>query len=153
MSLKRIKDYTFKYFINTITLFGTPTFYLIVILFLLNFNIYFSLKLLIFLVLLELTAGFIKFSYPKKRPNSKDYFDFISLYESRSFPSIHTARITLLIFTLLEIYDNFYLRIVSFLLIFSVAYSRVNLKEHYAIDVIGGFILGLLFYGLSLVIW
>ncbi|MCD6428499.1 MAG: phosphatase PAP2 family protein [Desulfurococcales archaeon] len=70
----------------------------------------------------------------------------ISNIELMSYPSGHVARFTVLIYTLSR-----FSRVVATLLYVLtpvIAISRVLLNEHYCIDVIGGFLLGL---GVSLV--
>ena len=68
---------------------------------------------------------------------------FINIYEERSFPSIHSARMSFLGFILVTALPE--LSLFFALLVVLVGYSRFYLHEHDFIDVLGGIFIGLLF--------
>ena len=103
-------------------------------------------SLLIFLLINEVICSLIKVFFHKKRPIEQHYQSVIEKIDAGSFPSIHTSRITLSYLTLTSISDNLGLKLVFISIILLVMFSRVILKKHFWIDVMGGFIIGFLFW-------
>ena len=99
--------------------------------------------LLIALLVNEILASLIKLIYPKKRPTGQTYNTILEKIDAGSFPSIHASRITLVYLTLFSHTESTSIKIAVLLVIVLVILSRVLLKKHFWIDVIGGFILGL----------
>ncbi len=95
-----------------------------------------------FLILFLITV-LIRGFYFKDRPKKEKITNIFERFDGSSFPSLHTARASLLFFTLASIINNYLLSIVFILIIIFVASSRVLLKKHDLIDVMGGFILGI----------
>ncbi len=89
----------------------------------------------------------IKIFYYKPRPDNPKrvkYKDiFVRLNES-SFPSLHSARITILALAFLSRYNSLLAALFSIFLIVSVGTSRIKLKRHYMSDVVSGILLGAL---------
>ena len=136
-----------------ISLFGTPIFYTPVIIYLGYINLNFTIKLIVIIILTEILGGAIKILYPKERPMPMKNKTIIQKYRAGSFPSIHSARITALSAGLATLYSNKLFIVIMILLVISVGYSRIYLKKHYAIDVIGGYIIGAIISIIGLNIW
>lgn len=102
--------------------------------------------LLLALLINEILASFIKIIYPKKRPTGQTYNNLLEKIDAGSFPSIHASRITLVYLTLFSHTDSVWIKVVVLLVIVLVILSRVVLKKHYWIDVLGGFVIGFLMW-------
>jgi len=102
--------------------------------------------LLFALLINEVVASLIKIIYPKKRPAGQTYKGILEKIDAGSFPSIHASRITLVYLTLFINTDIISIKIVFLVVIALVLFSRILLKKHFWIDVLGGFILGLLIW-------
>ncbi len=136
--------YILDNFFSSVTLFGTPEFYILIVLLLIKINPSFAIKLIIALLVTEAVCGIIKFAYPKERPIPRSNKKFFERYDAGSFPSIHTARITTLAVMINSFYNDNLLLFVSIALILCVGYSRVYLKHHYFKDVVGGLAIGII---------
>jgi membrane-associated phospholipid phosphatase len=109
-----------------------------------------ALRLLISFILVELVGAVIKALFHKKRPNKQKFKNTLEKIDAGSFPSVHSAMIVVVAFSLWNIFPIKSLLLVIVLL---VGASRIFLKKHYIIDVIGGYILGLLIsYGSTFLI-
>lgn len=128
---------------SSLTSFGSPVFYILVILILLSFNVPFAFNLFLVLLFVEIFCVFIKVVYRKERPIPQLRKDLFSKIDANSFPSVHTARISLLVGTVILYYKNTLLSIIGIALILGVGYSRIYLKKHYLIDVLFGIIIGM----------
>ena len=88
----------------------------------------------------------IRLFYFKNRPKRMDYKNWIEKLEASSFPSLHSARAIFLTLILIRFFNNNYLTIILILTAILVIYSRIYLKKHDWIDVVGGIILGIVTY-------
>lgn len=133
----KLKDWT-----RDITSLANPIILVLVpFIFLGPSKVFFSL--LIALLINEILASLIKIIYPKKRPTGQTYSTFLEKIDAGSFPSIHASRITLAYLTIFSNTNSIGIKIAVLSVIVLVILSRILLKKHYWIDVIGGFILGL----------
>ncbi|MEK6818538.1 MAG: phosphatase PAP2 family protein, partial [Nanoarchaeota archaeon] len=98
------------------------------------------------LILIYLITFAIRFIYYKPRPKKQSHKNLLEKLDASSFPSMHSARITLLCLIFTSVYLNLYSVLLSALLILLVSYSRIYLKKHYFSDLVGGVILGILVY-------
>lgn len=146
----KFSKYVFDNFFSSITLFGTPVFYSLVVLILIKINLPFAIKLIIALIITEAACGIIKFAYPKQRPVPRPNKKFFEKYDAGSFPSIHTARITTMAVMLNNFYNDTLLLFVSTALVILVGYSRIYLKHHYFKDVAAGFAIGAIIGALAM---
>lgn len=134
-------------FWEAITSLGLPSF--IIVILILLWGIFPAFPLIpafaLYLVL-ELTAAVIKFIFPKDRPDPQTRKTWFEKYQSGSFPSVHTARITYLT-TIVMLSGFFSQTALGVMLVITtlVAYSRVYLKKHFFMDISGGLILGFAF--------
>lgn len=129
-------------FFTSLTLLGTPLFYVLVIILISRFNFNLAILILITLLITEVICGAIKLVYPYDRPVPRKRTSLYDKYDASTFPSIHSARIAVLAIMVNLYYSDFILIICSIILVLGVGYSRLYLKHHYLIDVIGGFIFG-----------
>lgn len=105
--------------------------------------------LLLALLVNEVLGSLIKILFPKKRPNGQTYSNLIEKIDAGSFPSLHSSRITLVYLSLFS-FSSLVLMKVAFLLIIPIVMlSRVQLKKHFWTDIIGGFIIGVILWWLS----
>ena len=88
----------------------------------------------------------------KNRPKKMKYKDFWEKFEASSFPSVHAARAVFLALVLCSRFNNNVLSILLFIVAALVMYSRIHLKKHYWTDVIGGLLVGVVIYYVSLMI-
>lgn len=138
----RFSKYILDNFFSSVTLFGTPVFYIIVILLITKINISFAKTLILALLFTEAVCGIIKLAYPKNRPIPRPNKKFFERYDAASFPSIHSARITALAMMIYLFYHDILLLFASMALVIFVGYSRIYLKCHYLKDVAGGIAIG-----------
>ena len=134
-----------KEFLKDISSLGGLGFFLLTIIFtyLIGETI-FTIKLILSLGIIFIVVYSIKIFYVKPRPETeiKKSFSFLEKLNKSSFPSLHTARISLLSTSVYSMNNN--LIYFSVLILLIVCYSRVYLKKHFFEDVIAGVILGLL---------
>ncbi len=102
--------------------------------------------LLVALLVNEVIGSLIKIIFPKKRPNKQTYKNILEKIDAGSFPSIHASRITLTYLTLFSNTEITNHKIVYIFIIIMVIISRVLLKKHFIIDVIGGFVIGFIIW-------
>jgi len=138
----KFHEFILDRFFSSVTLFGNPAFYLLILIFLFKINHSSAIKLAIAMLATETACAIIKFAYPKQRPIPRPNKKFFERYDASSFPSIHTARITTLAFMANSFYKDSLLFFISILLVILVGYSRIFLKHHYFKDVIGGIVFG-----------
>ena len=131
-------------FFSLVTWAGTPLFYLPIIAYVVRAAHPLSGKLIAVFLAVEVVCGGIKLAYQKQRPIHKLAKNFLDRYNSGSFPSIHTARITSFFVITMALYHNLALAVGTGILVLAVACSRIYLKKHYLIDVAGGFLIGAL---------
>lgn len=142
-------QFLFQRFMKGIGLFGTSFFYLVFLAYLFPINSSLTIKALIGFTLIEIISAIIKIKYHKHRPIPSNNTTLLEKYESGSFPSIHSARITgLAILTYQLIPDNLIINIYSLILVILVSISRVYTKRHYLIDVIAGILIGSIIFTL-----
>lgn len=103
-----------------------------------------AIKLSIGYILIYLIAGAIKLAYFKNRPRKENYHNFIEKIDASAFPSIHSARITLLAIEISKLINETIATSFLFIIAGLVCYSRIAIKKHYLTDIIGGIILGIL---------
>jgi len=103
------------------------------------------LRLLITLVVLYAVTVIIRSLYFKERPEKRKYNNAIGKIDASSFPSLHSARALALAVIIGISLQNIIL--LAFLLFSAlvVAATRVLLKKHDIIDILGGAIMGVIF--------
>src|SRR3989344_1900245 len=138
--MKVILDKIFK----EITTLGGLMLYILVLILTLFIDVYYSLILFFGMVIIYAISGLIRFFYFRNRPKKMSYKTTLEKLDASSFPSIHAARVTFLAIFLIKFIVKDYLFVLLVILTWLlVCYSRIYLKKHYLIDVIGGVILGI----------
>lgn len=89
------------------------------------------------------TAVIIRLFYFKNRPRKETYNNTLEKIDASSFPSVHSARAVFLALTFSKLSDTTAASILLFTIAGAVCYSRIAIKKHYLIDVIGGIVLGI----------
>ena len=143
VSGKRIIDN----FFFVLSWFGLPLFYVPAVLYLgLTYpggmDLLFPLKLLGFILAMEIFCGLIKLAYPKPRPVPLKNNTLWQKYHAGSFPSIHSARIMAVSVWISSFYGTPVAALLITLLVAGVGYSRIYLKKHYFTDVLAGYAIG-----------
>jgi len=139
-NLKNLVEIFFK----QITELGSLTVIAVIIIFTYFLDAQLALKLFIGMLAATIISMIIKVLFFRPRPKKQKINTIIDRLDASSFPSVHSARITILMFLLIAYSGNLILRIFLAVIGLLVAYSRIYLKRHYYIDVIGGIILGVL---------
>ena len=139
-----LRSHLLKEFFISATSFGSPIFYILVILVLLRLKAPFVLTLFLAILFIELFCVVIKSVYRKERPVSQDRDDFFNKIDANSFPSVHSARISLLVTMISLYYKDVLILIVGIIFALCVGYSRIYLKRHYREDILAGFLIGVL---------
>jgi len=138
----KFSKYILDNFFSSVTLFGTPVFYIIVLFLIIRVDPSFAKILILALLFTETVCGVIKLLYPKNRPIPRPNKRFFERYDAASFPSIHSARITVLAVMVNLFYHDILLLFIGAALVIFVGYSRIYLKCHYFKDVFGGIVIG-----------
>lgn len=117
---------------------GNPLILLLIVYLFFGWKIF--IDALIGLLFIEIVGNVIKLTFFKSRPNDQKYSNLYEKSLASSFPSLHVARIAYILFLTLNVFStaNIIDAIVIFLL---VAYSRIFLKKHFLIDLLGGVLL------------
>ncbi len=148
-SKKIIKELTKKIvrrILKDTTILGGTFFYLLTTLFLYFTQKQTAIKLIVALITTYIIISFIRIIYFKDRPKKKKYNNIIEKIDASSFPSMHATRIIILALALINIYKNNIILTTIITITIIVGISRIYLKKHYIIDVIAGYILGLIIY-------
>ena len=126
-----------------ITTFGGAIFYLLLIfsLFLLDQNKIASVLSGGFMITLIITV-IIRLLYFRPRPKKQGYHNIVERIDASSFPSLHTARMVFLAGVGIQSFRNTITTISLIVFALSVLYSRIHLKKHDWIDVLGGIVVG-----------
>jgi len=137
-----------KYILNEIfaslTSFGSPIFYILIVLFLYRFDARLAIIIFFAEIFIELLCAGIKIIFKKERPIKQEINTWFDIIDANSFPSIHSARISTLAMFAILYFNDFIIGLISLFLMLGVGYSRIYLKRHYLFDVLGGFIIGAL---------
>jgi len=139
-----LRDYILDEVFSSITSFGSPVFYILVILILFRFDFSFALTLIFALVFVELFCIFIKLIYRKDRPTPQSRKEFFNKIDANSFPSVHSARISLIVTLFSFHYKYALIYTIGAIVMLGVGYSRIYLKRHYFNDVLVGFFIGII---------
>jgi membrane-associated phospholipid phosphatase len=131
-------------FFKQITELGSLTIVLIAILFTYFFDSILAVQLFIGVASVTLISFLIKALFFHARPKKQAMNTLVERLDASSFPSIHSARITVLVFWLIIISTDVVLKIILAIIGLTVAYSRIYLQKHYFVDVIGGIILAMI---------
>jgi len=137
-------------FFRDITTVGGTVFYLLVLIstFLLDEKIV-AFKLVLGFLFSFLIIVLIRLFYFKNRPQKEKYHTFPERIEASSFPSWHTARALFLALLFGSMGPSRTISIFLIILAVLVMYSRIFLKKHDGIDVLGGIVLGVITFWIT----
>ncbi|MBS3124424.1 phosphatase PAP2 family protein [Candidatus Woesearchaeota archaeon] len=144
MKLKQLTEMKFIYeFLRDLTaLGGTILFLLILPLALVVKEYQLFWQLLFGYCSTMIVVVLIRTFYYKDRPNKEAHHNYLEKLDASSFPSWHTARALFLALIFSEKFNYFPLTVFLITITVIVAYSRLYLKKHDIIDVMGGMVLG-----------
>ncbi len=127
------------------TAFGGLAIYLLVtiLIFLLG-NAKIAFQLIVCLAVLYLIIAIVRVIFFRKRPDKQKYRGFFTKIDAGSFPSMHCARAVGLAIIVSQLFVQNTIRVLFVIAVLAVAYTRIRLKRHYASDVFGGLVLGVL---------
>src|SRR3989344_4243566 len=91
-------------FFSAVTSFGHPVFYVLVVLMLLKSNVPLAITLFFALLFIESLCIIIKLLYRKERPIPQSRNNLFDKIDANSFPSVHSARIALLVTVIVSYY-------------------------------------------------
>jgi undecaprenyl-diphosphatase len=125
--------------------FYLPSLIILFTLFAQEYNL--AMKLIFGSILTLLITMFIKYFFYKDRPTKENYSNILEKIDASSFPSLHAARTFFFAFVFSHYYNNALLSTSFLMLAALVSYSRIYLKKHFIVDIVGGIILaGLTFW-------
>jgi undecaprenyl-diphosphatase len=139
-NIKSVLDIFFK----QITELGSLTIITAILIFIFFFDKTLALKIFIGIVVVTIISFIIKALFFKERPTKQKFSTVVERIDASSFPSVHSARITVLVFWLFMYVNDIVLKTLLVIAGLLVAYSRIYLKKHYYSDVIGGIALGII---------
>lgn len=131
-------------FFRQITELGSLVITIVIILVSYFFHRDIAIRLFIGIVAVTIIAIIIKSLFFRERPEKKKIKTLIDRIDASSFPSVHAARITVLIYWMIIYTNNILMHIILIITGLLVAYSRIYLKKHYYWDVIAGIMIGLI---------
>jgi len=144
--MKQVTFFNLNNFIEKVSAIGSIYIYLLIVLFLYSLSItQIANILLLALIILYIMSVPIRAIFFRERPIPDKYSNYIEKLKAGSFPSLHSARATIMFLTfsfmfIYEIYTILLLTIVYILILI----SRIRKKRHYISDVTGGVIIGLI---------
>ncbi len=141
-------SYKFKEWARDITSLASPILLLFVPFIILEASPAYGYLLLLLLVN-EVIGSLIKIFFHKSRPDGQVYKGIMEKIDAGSFPSLHASRITIVYLTLFSHVTDIYIKVAFLLIMSAVMISRVLLKRHFIIDIIGGFGIGVLLWWMS----
>ena len=129
---------------SQITELGGLVTYIVLNLLIEFFDIKIAIDLFVSLIFITLIATSIKYFFFKDRPVKQSTNNIVERLDASSFPSIHSMRVFALTFWLSMFFNNLIITIYLSIIAVFVIYSRIYLKKHYLIDVIGGIMFSIL---------
>lgn len=145
-------------FFKAVTFLGQWQFLLILGILLIFFLWTFKKRFYIFPILVSLIGAQINSSLLKNILDKPRSLDALVLEQSFSFPSGHAIMSIvfygIIVFLLFKLFKSKKIKVLflvlGFLLIFSIDFSRIYLRVHFFSDVLGGFLLGLVWLVLAI---
>ncbi len=104
------------------------------------------LVLLLALAVNEVLGSLIKLFFHKPRPTGQKYGNALEKIDAGSFPSLHSSRIAVVYLTLAAHSEMLGFQLLFLSVILVVGLSRVFLKKHFPVDVLGGYVFGALVF-------
>ncbi|GIU68965.1 MAG: hypothetical protein KatS3mg002_0201 [Candidatus Woesearchaeota archaeon] len=131
-------------FFKQITYLGSFVISFIIVVLLYFFNKRFAFLLFLGLISVNVISYIIKIVYFKDRPRKQSSNTPLERIDAASFPSVHSGRVTTILFWLYFFSNNITLIILCSFLWAFVIYSRFYLKKHYWSDIFGGILIAII---------
>jgi len=131
-------------FFKQITELGSLAITVVIIILTYFFDKRLSLRLFLGIASVTIISIIVKSLFFHNRPKKQKIKTLIDRIDASSFPSVHSARITIMIYLMIRYFSNIILQIFLMLIGLLVIYSRIYLKKHYFRDIIAGTLLGLI---------
>lgn len=131
---------------------GAPFFGLVLLFALLFWQLELFWKLLFGFVFTVLITIIIRKFYFKERPHHEEHHNTLEKLDASSFPSLHTARVVFMALVFGFMFPELLMGLVLAVLVVFTAFSRVYLKRHDWWDLLGGAVLGVVAYGITLLL-
>lgn len=129
---------------DTTALGGLALYGFVAVLFGLLGNTAVFVQLVVGLVLLYAVISPIRLLFFRTRPDKQKYSGFFTKIDAGSFPSMHSARVMVLAVVLWYFFTESFVRALLVLGVLGVLITRIALKRHRAVDVIGGVVIGVI---------
>ncbi len=129
---------------DTTALGGLALYVFVAVLFGLLGNTAVFVQLIIGLALVYAISWPIRLLFFRTRPDKQKYSGFLTKIDAGSFPSTHSARSAVLAVILWYFFTEPVVRGLLVLGVLGVLATRVTLKRHRVVDVIGGLVIGLI---------
>lgn len=94
------------------------------------------------IVLSFAAAGLIRAVYFKPRPKREEHRNWLEKLDASAFPSVHSMRAVLLYTILVVYYKDLLLSLILAVVALAVCASRVLIRKHDVVDVVGGVLIG-----------
>ncbi len=137
---------------DTTAMGGLAIYGFVAILFLLLGETETFVRLVIGLALCYTIIAPIRLLFFKVRPDKQKFSGVFTKIDAGSFPSMHSARSTVLAFVLAQVFTEPWIRVLLVLGVLGVVATRVLLKRHHVGDVVGGVVIGLIVGWLTLAV-
>lgn len=109
-------------------------------------------QLAIGIVLLYAVISPLRLLFFRIRPDHSSYAGLFTKIDAGSFPSMHSARSTLLAIVLGTVFNSALAWALLALAVVAILATRVMLKRHYVTDILGGIVVGVLVGWLTIVL-
>jgi len=153
MSNLDYKRYLNGFFRDVTALGGFPSTVIVLLLvwFLIDASLF--LQLLMGILMTLFIVIIIRLIHFKDRPKKQVQDNIIERIEASTFPSLHAARSGFMALAFVYYFNNLALNITIVIIALLISYSRVYLKKHYWLDIIAGWILGIITYYLTALVY
>jgi membrane-associated phospholipid phosphatase len=130
---------------HDITAIGGIPFYILTTLIFLALNLkQQAYQLILGFLVIYIIYFILRSLYFKPRPHKIPHKTWLQKIDANSFPSAHAMRITVLGIVLAIFFNNVFITLITVITIILAGITRVTLKKHYWLDVIAGWIIGIL---------
>jgi undecaprenyl-diphosphatase len=127
---------------DTTALGGNAVYAIVALMFFLTGDTETFVYLALALIMLYAIISIVRLFFFRTRPDKQKYSGFFTKIDAGSFPSLHSARATVLAIVTGTAFPDIAIRAVLALGVLAVVVTRVVLKRHYISDVIAGVALG-----------
>ncbi len=137
---------------DTTALGGLAVYVFVAVLFLVLGNVMLFTQLVVGLVLCYGLIAPLRMIFFRVRPDKQKFSGVFTKIDAGSFPSMHSARATVLAIILAQFFTQPVVRGLLVVSVLGVLVTRILLKRHYLSDTIGGVVIGAVIGWLTLLI-